>query len=109
MKKTLVLLGILTAMSIGTQSFAACGCGNQSSAYPNFYAMQGHYTGAACGCGSGCGCNSCARPAAPCCPTVAPCCPVAAPCCPAVKPCCPQPVPCCPAAPITPCNDDCCE
>lgn len=101
MKKSLVALFTLAALSIGAQSFAAC-CGN--------------------GCGCGCQMASpCCQPkfdlAAPCpcttgsaCPIVQPCCPAVKPCCPIVKPCCPA-VPCCPAAPICPapsCND-CCD
>lgn len=56
MKKTLVLLGLLTTMFIGSQSFAACPCNS---------------------CASPCA-SPCAAPCAtPCCPTT--CCP-AAPC-----------------------------
>lgn len=81
MKKMLVLVGILTTMLVGTQSFAAChyGC----SAYPS-------------------------QRIQPCCPMARPCspaCPIAKPCC---DPCCPTVKPCCPACPVKPCCDPCC-
>lgn len=68
MKKTLLLLGILTTMFIGAQAFAACPCATPCSSP----------------CATPC-------PAAPCCDTCTPACPTT--CCdPCAKPCC---GPCC--------------
>lgn len=81
MKKTLVMFGILTAMLIGVQTFAACPCSSYST-----YSF-----------------------AAPCpCPIAKPCCPVAQPCCPVVQPCCPAcPVSSCGQCGNSCCNDCC--
>ncbi len=87
MKKQLIALGALLALTIGSvPSFAACPC--QSVA-----------------------------PVQPCCPqkVIIPCCPqkVVVPCCPKEeKKCCPTACPCavpmpCPAAPVQPCCDPC--
>lgn len=80
MKKTLVMFGILTAMLIGVQTFAACPC---SSGYSNYASYSF---------------------AAPC-----PCsCPIAKPCCPVVQPCCPAcPVTSCCQSCNSCCNDCC--
>lgn len=72
MKKTLVLLGLLTTMFIGTQSFAACPC---QRAYSSPMVAPCCQTALPC-------CPAKACPA-PCCQTAMPCpaCPIAAPCC----------------------------
>ena len=107
MKKTLVALFTLVALSIGAQSFAACGC---SRSLPNFYGYN-NMSSSSCGCGSACPiaqpCCPIAQPCCPkpCCPTLAPSCPC--PACPIAQPCCPVAQPCCPAAPVTDC--DCCD
>lgn len=105
MKKTLVGLFTLVALSIGAQSFAACCC---SRALPNFYGYNNMQSPCGCACPIAKPCCPTLMPCpCPACPVVKPCCP-AAPCpCPVIKPCCPVAQPCCPAAPIS--NSDCCD
>lgn len=107
MKKMLVALFTLVALSIGAQSFAACPCGCSSS-----YCYSGSY-----GNNNLSGYNNMVSPCG--CPIAQPCCP-AAPCCPVAKPCCTPACPC-PAAPCcdpcvkpcpcpaAPCCNDCCD
>lgn len=106
MKKTLVSLGILMALVIGSQTtFAACmhrGCPLVDPCPCNAGKI---ILPAASPCGFACPiANPCPCPAAPCCNQCpAPCpCPVVAPC-----PCPAAPCPC-PAAPC-PSSSDCCD
>lgn len=64
MKKTLVALFTMVALSIGVQSFAACPCSSSS------YGHYGYNMASPCGCPI----------AKPCCPVVSPACPVVSPC-----------------------------
>lgn len=115
MKKTLVSLFTLVALSIGAQSFAACPCtGLSSYGYSGFYGNNNLYRyNNTCGCPIAQPCCPAAPCPKPCCsPCAQPCCPAAPcpkPCCsPCAQPCpaCPCPQPCCPAAP---CPMPCCD